>query len=332
MNPTGQDVWVYVEHLRGTVAGHTYELLGEGRDLAGSMGGRLVAVLLGNGAQPLASTLGAADAVICVEDPALAEFTPQAHAAVLRALAQQQAPRLVLFGATSIGMDLAALLASSLRMPLVVNCKDITVEDGRLVVTSQMCGGKLSCEAEVEGQPAVVTVLSGAFPAEGGASNRAPQIESIPLPVPLDTVRMKVTRLLEPTAGDVDISKAPVLVAVGRGIQRAENLPMAEEMAAVLGGSVCGSRPVVDQGWLPLSRQVGKSGMIVKPRLYLALGISGAPEHVEGMKDSDLIIAVNADPKAPIFDIADFGAVMDIFELLPALTQELEKRKGLAAA
>jgi electron transfer flavoprotein alpha subunit len=332
MSPSIQDVWVYVEHLRGTVTGHTYELLGKSRDLAGALGGRVVAVLLGNGVQSLAGTLGAADRVVCVEDPALAEFTPQAHGAVLRALAEQQAPRLLIFGATSLGMDLAALLAGNLGMPLIVNCREIGVEDGRLVATSQMCGGKLLCEAEIGDQPAVATIPSGAFPAEKGTSDRPPQIESVPLPVSAEALRMRPVRLLEPAAGDVDISRVPVLVAVGRGIQRKENLPMAEDLASLLGGAVCSSRPVVDQGWLPLSRQVGKSGMIVKPRLYLALGISGAPEHVEGMKDSDLIIAVNADPKAPIFNVADYGVAVDLFELLPLLTQEIEKRKGLAAA
>jgi electron transfer flavoprotein alpha subunit len=332
MSPSDRDVWVYVEHLHGTVAGHTYELLGKGRELADALTGRLVAVLLDHNAQPLAGGLGAADVVLCVEDASLAEFTPQVHAAVLRALAQQQTPRLVLFGATSVGMDLAALLAGGLRLPMAVNCRDVAVTDGRLIATSQMCGGKLLCEAELEGSPSVLTVLSGAFPADRGASDRSPQIENVPLPPLPEAPRMEVTRLLEPVAGDVDISKAPVLVAVGRGIQRSENLSMAEALAGALGGTVCGSRPVVDQGWLPMSRQVGKSGMIVKPRLYLALGISGAPEHVEGMKDAELVIAVNSDEKAPIFDVADYGAVLDMFELLPALMQEIEKKKGLTAA
>ncbi|MDR7418592.1 MAG: electron transfer flavoprotein subunit alpha/FixB family protein [Armatimonadota bacterium] len=331
MSPSGQDIWVYAEHQRGVLSSVTYELLGKARELAGALGGRAVAVLLGDGVHPLTATLGAADIVIAVEAPSLAEFTPQAHAAVLRALAQSRAPRLLLFGATSSGMDLASLLAGSLRIPLIVNCKTLTAEGGRVVATSQLCGGKLLCEADTGDGPAVVTVISGAFPAEQGVSDRTPQVEVVPLPVALDTVRMRVTRLLEPAPGDVDIAKAPVLVAVGRGIQRADNLPMAEELAAALGGTVCGSRPVVDQGWLPLSRQVGKSGMIVKPRLYFALGISGAPEHVEGMKDADLIIAVNSDAQAPIFSVADYGVVVDMFELLPALTQELGSRKTAAA-
>lgn len=330
MNPSVQDVWVYVEHLRGAVAGHTYELLGKGRDLAGALGGRLVAVLLGDGVEPLAGTLGAADRVVCVEDPALAEFTPQAHAAVLRALAGQHAPRLLLFGATSMSMDLAALLSPALQIPLIVNCRDLAIEDGRLVATSQMCGGKLLCEAEADG-PAAVTVLLGAFPAQAGMSDRVPAVESLPLPTPLEGLKMKAIRLLDPEVGDVDITRATVLVAVGRGIQRKENLPMAEDLAGLLGGAVCASRPVIDQGWLALSRQVGKSGMVVKPKLYVALGISGASEHVEGMKDSDLIIAVNSDPKAPIFDVADYGVAVDLFELLPVLVEALKTRQASAA-
>jgi electron transfer flavoprotein alpha subunit len=333
MSPSGGDVWVYVEHLRGAVAGHTYELLGKGREVADTLGCRLVGVLLGSGVRPLATGLGVADRVICLEDSALAEFTPQAHAHVLRALAQSEPPRLILFGATSVGMDLATLLASTLGMPLVVNCKAIDVEDGRVVATSQLCGGKLLCESAFDG-PGVLTVLPGAFPGSMGMSERTPMVESLPLPVGalLESLNMKALRLLEPEPGDVDITRAPALVAVGRGIQRKENLPMAEELADLLGGAVCASRPVIDQGWLPLSRQVGKSGMIVKPKLYVALGISGASEHVEGMKDSELIIAVNTDPMAPIFEVADYGVAMDMFEILPVLIERLKARRASAAS
>jgi electron transfer flavoprotein alpha subunit len=327
MSPPGQDVWVYVEHLRGAVAAHTYEFLGKGRHLAGALGGRLVAILVGDGAHPLAGTLGAADSVLCVEDRALAGFTSQAHGAVLRSLAEQQAPRLLLFGATSMGMDLASPLSATLRRPLVVNCTDIRIEDHRIIATSQMCGGKLLCHAEIADVPAILTVLPGVFPAEQGKSDSQPAVQRIGSPIPLEGLRTRVVRLLEPEAGDVDITKAEVLVAVGRGIQRKENLAIAEDLAKVLGGTLCASRPPIDHGWLPLRRQVGKSGMIVKPRLYLALGISGAPEHVEGMKGADLIIAVNSDPKAPIFDVADYGAAVDMFEILPALVEALRTRQ-----
>ncbi len=329
MSAARLDVWIFVEHLRGVIAGQTYELLGKGREIAGALGGRLMAVLIGNHVQPLAQTLGAADSVLCVENERLENFTPEGYALVLHALAEHGAPRLILFGATSMGIDLASLLAAALESPLIVNCRNIRIEDSRVVVINQMCGGKLLCEAEVIAEPAVLTAVPGAFPAEAGVSDRAPAVESIPLPVSLESLRTRVTRLIEPEPGDVDITKAPILVAVGRGIQRKENLPLAEDLARALGGTVCSSRPVVDQGWLPVSRQVGKSGMTVKPKLYLALGISGAPEHAEGMKDAELVIAVNLDPKAPIFDIADYGAVVDLFELLPPLAAEAEKRRVL---
>jgi electron transfer flavoprotein alpha subunit len=139
---------------------------------------------------------------------------------------------------------------------------------------------------------------------------------------------VRFTRYLEPEAGDVDITQQNVLVAVGRGIQTKDNLELAEELAATLGGAVCGSRPVIDQGWLSLSRQVGKSGMQVKPKLYFMLGISGAPEHVEGMKDAQLIVAVNTDAAAPIFNVAHYGIVGDALEIAPALTEAVKARKG----
>ncbi|MDR7522913.1 MAG: electron transfer flavoprotein subunit alpha/FixB family protein [Armatimonadota bacterium] len=329
MSATSRDVWIYVEHLRGTVAAHTYELLGKGREIAAGLGGRVVAVVLGEGARPLVATLGAADSVLCVDAPAFNPAVPEAGVAVLRALAEARAPRLVAFGATSVGMDLATLLSARLGLPLVVNCKDVRLEDGRVVAISQMCGGKLLAEVEIGGA-AILTVLAGAFPVQPGMSDRTPPVEAIPLPTPLEGMSSKMRRLLEPEPGDVDITKAEVLVGVGRGIQRKENLALAEELAGLLGGTVCASRPVIDQGWLPLNRQVGKSGMVVRPKLYVALGISGAPEHVEGMKDSDLIIAINTDAKAPIFDVADYGAEADLLEVVPALVEEL--KAGCASA
>ncbi len=325
-----RDVWVYVEHLKGTIAPQTFELLGAGHRLGQALGGRLVAVLLGRDIEALAAQLGAADAVLAVEDDRLASFTPEAHARTLHALGGDAGPALVLCGATSAGIDLAALLSALMNAAMVVNVRAIAVEDGHVVATSQLCGGKLMCEVDVP-LPSVITVLVGAFPADAGASTAAPQLQVAPAPPALDHLRTKAVRLVEPAAGDVDITRVPVLVAVGRGIQRKENVPLAEELADLLGGAVCASRPVIDQGWLPLSRQVGKSGMIVKPTFYLALGISGAPEHVEGMKDAGLIVAVNSDPHAPIFDIAHYGIAADLFDVAPVLIDALKGRRMAAA-
>jgi electron transfer flavoprotein alpha subunit len=327
MTTPSQDVWVYVQHLKGAVAPHTYELLGKGRELAGSLGGRLVAVILGHEVSPLTRTLGAADLVLSVDDERLGSFTPDAHARTMRALAEPAMPRLLLCGATSAGIDLASLLAAMASVPMVVNVRAIEIDDGRVIATSQLCGGKLLCEVEI-GECAVLTVLAGAFPAEAGEVAGEPQVEAIAPSPALDQAHAQVLRLIEPTGEDVDITRVPILVAVGRGIQRKENLALAEELAGLLGGAVCASRPVIDQGWLPLSRQVGKSGMIVKPSLYLALGISGAPEHLEGMRNAELIVAVNTDAGAPIFNVAHYGIVADMFEVIPALMTHLRQRKA----
>jgi electron transfer flavoprotein alpha subunit len=324
------DVWVYVEHLKGAVVPQAYELLGAGRSLAQALGGRLIAVLLGHDVQPLAASLGAADVVLAVDDERLASFTPEAHAGTVHALAAGVPPALVLCGASSTGIDLAAPLAVLMNAAMTVNVLAISVEDGRAVATSQLCGGKLMCETEIP-FPAVLTILGGAFPADGGASTRQPQLQIEAAPPVLDQLRTKAVRLLEPAEGDVDITRIPVLVAVGRGIQRKENVPLAEELAGLLDGAVCASRPVIDQGWLPLSRQVGKSGMVVRPALYLALGISGASEHVEGMKDAGLIVAVNSDPYAPIFDVAHYGIAADLFDVAPVLIDALKERRSAAA-
>jgi electron transfer flavoprotein alpha subunit len=188
-----------------------------------------------------------------------------------------------------------------------------------------MYGGKIQATVAVKKRPAILGLRPGARNADQGRATAAPPVEQIALDLPAQPVALK--KYVEPDAGDVDLTRQDVLVAVGRGIGGKDNLPLAEELATALGGAVCGSRPVIDQGWLPLSRQVGKSGVTVKPKLYVAAGISGAPEHVEGMKNAELIVAINTDAQAPIFDIAHYGIVGDALDVLPALTEKLAARK-----
>jgi electron transfer flavoprotein alpha subunit len=311
-----QDVFVVVEHLRGQVAEISYVMLAAARVLSKGTGGQVVAVILGGDAQPLAGRL-AADRALAVEHPALAEFTPDAYAKALAPIIRDQQPRAVILGNTSVGADVASILSVRLGMPLVSSCMKVAAE-GRL--TSQICGGKIMAETGLPETTTLITMIPGGFAPEEGQSEQGPALTRTPAPA-LDDLRVSLAQYFEPEAGDVDISKEPLLVAVGRGIQNEGNLELAEELAKALGGVVCASRPVVDQGWLPTSRLVGKSGKRVKPKLYLALGISGAPEHVEALTDSEIIIAINTDAAAPIFTVAKYGSTIDLFDLVPELTE-----------
>lgn len=323
---SAQDVVVLVEIKGDAPADVTFELLAVGRTLVGATGGQLVAILLGQDGGAMASSLGAADRIIVVDDPQLAAYAPDPHVAALQEVVAAEQPRAVLIGATSIGWDLAPLLAARLNAPLVTGCTEIQADGDGLRVTASFCGGKMMAESRVEAVPAVLMLQPGSYRPTEEAGKA--QIEQRKPSASLEPGAVGFEQWILPEAGDVDITQQDVLVAVGRGIQQQDNMELAEELAKALGGAVCASRPVVDQGWLPATRQVGKSGMTVKPKLYIALGVSGAPEHQEGMKGADLIVAVNTDPKAPIFDIAHYGAEVDMLDLMPALTEAIEARKG----
>jgi len=315
-----QDIFVLIEHLRGGVADISYVMLAAARQLAQGTGGQVVAILLGHSAQGLAGNL-AADKVLYTDSPALAEFTSEAYQITLAKLIEEKAPRAVLFGHTTIGADVAGGLSARLSLPLVSSCRTLT-NDGKFV--SQICGGKIMAEGDMPSPTALVTMVPGGYKSEEGQSAQAPALESFAPPA-LDNLRVALKKYIEPDAGDVDIAKESFLVSVGRGIQIKDNIEMAKELATALGAQVSASRPVVDQGWLPTSRLVGKSGKRVKPKVYLALGISGAPEHVEGMGESDTIIAVNTDPNAPIFNVAKYGTTTDLLELVPALIEKAKQ-------
>jgi len=317
----GNDIFVLAEHQSGKVADITFEMAGKAKQLAAELGGKAVAVMLGSGAGALAANIGA-DAVLYVDDPALAEFNPEAYSRVLAALIAERNPKAVLMGNTSVGMDLGAGLSVTTGRPLIAYVNGLAAEGGTLVATSQIYGGKIQAEAVPDGEACIIACLAGAFPTDVGRGS-AP-VESIAPPASLADLRVKFIKLIQPEGGDVDITQQSVLVSIGRGIGGQENIELAQELADVLGCAVSASRPVTDAGWLPKTRQVGKSGLTVKPKVYLAFGISGAPEHLEGMRGAETIIAVNTDAKAPIFDVAHFGATCDMLDLLPALTEKVK--------
>lgn len=311
---------VVVEHLGGQVAEATYELIAVAR----SLGGPVSALALADDAGALARQLGGADRILAASHPRLGQFTPGDWTAVAAAVARAENPGLILVANTSQGMDLAPGLAVALDRPMVAYCKQVKMEDGMAVATANIYGGKIMAEVAVQG-PALLTVLPGAADAGAGKAGGAGQVEAVVAP-DLGAASVRFKRRIEPESGDVDITRVDVLVSVGRGIGDAANIELAQELADAVDGAVAASRPIIDSGWLPKSRQVGKSGLMVKPRCYIACGISGAPEHLEGMRDSALIIAINTDEKAPIFDVAHYGATVDVLDLLPALTARIRSK------
>ena len=317
------DILVVAEHLNGVIDEVTFELLGKGKELAGATGGSVAVALLGASADA-AAQLGVADKVLHMEHAQLENFNPEAYSAALAEVVGQANPGVVLVANTSMGMDRAASLSADKDLPLIAYAVDVKIDDGKTVATSQLYGGKIYAESQIDGDAGIVSVLAGSFPADAGRGDGAAAVEAVAAPASLDATRLKFTELVEPEGGDVDITQHEVLVAVGRGIQSEDNLPMVEELAQALGGALCSSRPIVDNKWLPKTRQVGKSGLKVKPKLYLMLGISGAPEHWEGMKDAELIVAVNTDEQAPIFENAHYGSTEDLFDLVPAMMAKLK--------
>lgn len=312
------DIFVITEQSDGSFADISFEMVGKAKELAASWGGQTIAVVLGNG---VAADLFASDSTLSIDDPNLVQFNPEAYGKVIEALVQERSPCLVMFGWTATGMDLAAWLSARIDKPCVAYARDLCIENNTLVVNSQVYGGKMIAEVAPEGDLAIVACVSGAFSADAGRGSTP--ATSIPSPISLEELKIKFVEAIKPAGGDVDITAQDKLVSIGRGIGGKENIELAEELAEKLGAVVSASRPVVDAGWLPRTRQVGKSGLKVKPKLYLMLGISGAPEHLEGMKSAELIIAVNTDKRAPIFNVAHYGATADLFEVAEAMLELL---------
>jgi len=323
---SSQDILVLAETKQDAVAEISLELLAAARGLAAATGGQVLAAVLSASGESVAAALEAADRILLVNDPLLADYAPEPYVAVLEKLVEQETPRAVLLGSTTIGLDVGPLLGARLGAPVVDACQKVAAEGDALKVTSSICGGKVLADSTVSAAPAILLMLPGAYrPSE---EKGQAQVQSSGSPVALEPGAVSFQEMILPETGDVDITQQDILVAVGRGIQQEDNMEVAEELAKALGGELAASRPIVDQGWLPTTRQVGKSGMIVKPKLYLTLGISGAPEHQEGMAGSELVIAVNTDPNAPIFDVAQYGTTVDLLDLAPALTEAIQAKKG----
>lgn len=315
-------ILVYVETRGTAVLPISFELLAAARALAAPAGWSVEALVCAADPTAPAADITAADRVLTVAHPALSPYLPEAHAAVLVAVTEARQPDLVLFGYTSAGLDLAPATAVRAGRSLAAYCRTLALDGDNLIASAQVYGGKLLAEVAAP-LPAIACLMPGAYAEDAGRAAGTPECVALPVPEALATLRTRVLEELPPETGGVDLMQAERILCVGRGIGEAAKIPLAAEVAALLGAELAGSRPIVDNGWMEKARQVGKSGTKVRPKLYVAVGVSGAPEHLEGMAHADLIVAVNSDAHAPIFGAAHYGTTVDLFELLPALADRL---------
>ncbi|MGQ9647972.1 MAG: electron transfer flavoprotein subunit alpha/FixB family protein [Thermodesulfobacteriota bacterium] len=322
------EVFVLVEHRQGKIRDITYEMLGLGEKIATQRGTTLTAVLLGKGVDSFAEDLAMkASKVLVVEDDQLQNFNSLIYQKVLSTLIQKYQPALVLIGHTAFGMDLAPSLSVQMGFPMVTDCIEISFEANRWKAIRSIYGGKVNARISLrESKAYIATIRPGVIgPKTPRDKKGGILVEPSPLRETLDAKRF-LKYIEAPITGE-DITQAEIIVAVGQGIGGPEHIPMIEEVAKNLGGVIACSRPVVDRNWLPKERQVGISGKTVKPKVYIAVGISGAFQHVTAMQSSETIIAINKDPRAPIFSVADYGIVDDFQNVMPILRGKVKALK-----
>lgn len=322
------DVWVVVDHAAGSLRRVTLELLGKGRELAHARGGRLVALALGEQLEDAARALGehGADVVWCVEHPHLREYSTDVYTEVVSSLVRERTPWVVLVPSTAWGRDLAPRVAARLGAGLVTDVEVLWVEDGQLLARRPMYTRKIMATVQYVGEgPHLAVVLPKVFSPAARQPDRTADVERVALQVGEPRTRLLETRSLQRER--VSLTEAEVVVSGGRGLRAPENFALLEELAAELGGAVGSSRPPVDSGWVPHDYEIGQTGKTVSPTVYIAVGISGAPQHLAGMSGSKYIVAINKDPDAPIFQVASLGVVGDLFQIVPKLTEEVRRLK-----
>jgi len=324
-------ILVFIENKGGTANRSSFEAIAAAQAFGSHLNQPVSAVVLGADASPLAQEIAAYDIarVIAVSDPKLADYTPDAYADALEQVVKQVDPSLVFLTHTYQVRDFAPKLAARFKKSLISDCIRAKADNGKIGFTRRIFLGKLDADVSSDGEaPVFATFQTGAYRPDQAAKGGSAAVENIT--VEIGDVRMVPEAPFQEAKQAVDLTKAEVIVAVGRGIKSKDNLALAEKLAEVLGGDLAASRPICDAEWLPIDRQIGSSGQTVAPKLYVALGISGAIQHLVGMKNSGTIVAINKDPEAPIFDIADYAIVGDLFEAVPVLTEEIKKIKGLA--
>lgn len=321
-------IWVWIEQKHGQMKSISQEMLGVGRKLADGMGAGLTALVLGQdvaGVADAAFDFGA-DAVIGCDDPSLADFRVEAFGPLVAQLARERAPDVIVAGATVRGRDLAAWTAAALDAGLVADGIAVAFENGTVKVTRPVYAGKLLADVFVTGGTQLMTLRGRAFaPAE--PTGKSGQTEWVQPAVSDDQLTTRITGF-DSSEGQVSLTDATIIVSGGRGVGGPEGFAPVQALADVLGGAMGASRAAVDAGWIPYDHQVGQTGKTVSPDLYIACGISGAIQHQAGMRTSKVVVAINKDPDAPIFKLASYGVVGDLFKILPALTEEFRRRLG----
>lgn len=322
-------ILVIAEQWKGQVDSITYQMLAKGRQLAEAMGLQLSALVVGQGLESVVEVLRerGMDELFFMDDPALAQAGPEAQAHAITEAVRALDPKLILIGYSLVGMELAPAIATSLGATAMTNCVDVEVIDGAFVVTRPLFDGTLHAKIILDNKgPVLVGLQRGTAPSVELPPKTA-SVQKVNVNIGAAPSRSQLLQVIEDPVTGADITKAEIVVSVGRGIGDKEKISIVEELADALGGMLACSRPLVDLGWLPRERQVGASGKSVAPKVYIACGISGASQHLSGMSESQRIVAINKDPNAPIFQVAHYGIVGDLFEIVPALTEEARKIK-----
>lgn len=326
-----EGILVFIEHRNGALNKTSLEAIAAAQSLGSQLKQPISAVILGSDVSALAQEIANYDLakIVSATNAKLAEYTPDGYTDAMERVVRQLDPQLIVMPHTYLVRDFAPKLAARFGKSLISDCIRAHVTGSSITFTRRIFLGKLDADVVSDGEPPVfATFQSGAYRPDQAAKGSGAAIETITVEV--GEIRMTPEAPFQEVKQAVDLSKADIIVAVGRGIKSKDNLVLAEKLAEVLGGDLAASRPICDAEWLPIDRQIGSSGQTVAPKLYVALGISGAIQHLVGMKNSGTIVAINQDPEAPIFDIADYGIVGDLFEAVPVLTEEIKKIKGLS--
>ena len=325
------EILVFAERQGGKLTRPTWEALAAGQQLARDTGKTVRAVLLGQGISGLAAELAAVDLqeVLTVDSPFLADYTADGYALALGEVIRQRHPQFVVFSHTYQVRDFAPKLAAAIDRGLVSDCLGYRKENDRLVFVRQVFQGKFCADVEFVGAgPYLVSFQAAAFREDSLRRGTSPApITTLPVSLGAEAIRVKPGERFREAKQAVDLTQAEIIVAVGRGIKAPENLEMVKKLAETLGAEIGASRPICDSGWLPMDRQIGSSGQTVAPKLYIGLGVSGAIQHQVGMKGSRTVVAINKDKEAPIFEVATYGVVADLFEIVPPLIDEIRKVK-----